>query len=43
MGMNERVLRDFTNHSSERSFKKYVKLTNALKQQEMKRTWDENF
>ena len=42
-GMNERVLREITNHSTERAFKKYLKIPNSLKNREMNKTWNENF
>lgn len=42
-GMNERVLREITNHSSEKSFKRYLKIPNSLKNREMNKTWNENF
>ena len=42
-GMNERVLREMTHHTDEKSFKRYVDISNFQKNKEMKNTWDINF
>lgn len=42
-GMNERILREMTHHKDEKSFKKYVDISNFQKNKEMKNTWNVNF
>jgi integrase len=42
-GMNERILREMTHHKDEKSFKRYVDISNFQKNKEMKNTWDINF
>lgn len=42
-GMNERILRETTHHIDEKSFKRYVAISNFQKNKEMKNTWDTNF
>ena len=39
-GMSERVVRNITNHKDERSFRRYVRISDAMKNQEMERTWN---
>lgn len=40
LGMKEMVVRNITGHKKEESFKKYVKIAEDFKQQEMDNTWD---
>lgn len=42
-GMNERILREMTHHTDEKSFKRYVDISNFQKNKEMKSTWNINF
>ena len=41
--MNERILREMTHHTDEKSFKRYVDISNFQKNKEMKSTWNINF
>jgi integrase len=41
-GMNERVLREMTHHKDEKSFKRYVDISNFQKNKEMANTWNIN-
>lgn len=40
LGMKEMVLRNITGHKKEESFRRYVKIAEDLKKQEMNNTWD---
>lgn len=40
LGMKEMVVRNITGHKKEENFKKYVKIAEEFKQQEMENTWD---
>ena len=40
LGMNERVLKNITGHNDDASFRKYVKIAEDFKQNEMTKTWD---
>lgn len=40
LGMKEMVVRNITGHKKESSFKRYVKIAEDFKQQEMQDTWD---
>ena len=42
-GMNERILREMTHHIDEKSFKRYVDISNFQKNKAMRNTWDINF
>lgn len=42
-GMNERILREMTHHKDEKSFKRYVDISNFQKNKEMANTWNINF
>ena len=42
-GMNERVLREITHHTDEKSLKRYLKIPNSLMKQEMESSWDSKF
>ena len=42
-GMNERILREMTHHKDEKSFKRYVDISNFQKNKEMNNTWNINF
>jgi len=41
-GMNERILREMTHHKDEKSFKRYVDISNFQKNKEMENTWNIN-
>lgn len=41
-GMNERILREMTHHKDEKSFKRYVDISNFQKNKEMANTWNIN-
>lgn len=40
LGMNERVLKNITGHNDDASFKKYLKIAEDFKRNEMSNTWD---
>ncbi|MBO6830108.1 MAG: tyrosine-type recombinase/integrase [Muricauda sp.] len=40
LGMNERVLKNITGHNDDASFRKYLKIAEDFKKNEMTKTWD---
>ena len=40
LGMKEAVIKEISNHSDERSFKRYVDVSESFKQKEMENTWN---
>ena len=40
LGMKEMVVRNITGHKKEESFRRYVKIAEDFKRQEMDNTWD---